>query len=61
MAFDANSYKQEFNRRNYDTIMFQPPKGSKDKLKALAKQEGVSVNELLRRALLTAYGLDLSK
>lgn len=61
MAFDQNAYKQEFSRLNYDSVLFQFRKGNKDKLKALAKQEGLSVNELLKRAILNTYGLDLSK
>lgn len=61
MAFDSNAYKQEFNRQNYERVPFDVPKGKRDEIKALAKQEGLSVNDLLKSALLIAYGLDLSK
>lgn len=61
MAFDSNAYKQEFNRKNYDSVLFQFPKGNKEKLKLCAKEHGVSVNELLKQALLRAYGLDLNQ
>lgn len=61
MAFDSNSYKQEFNKQNYERVPFDVPKGKRDELKALAKQEGVSVNELLKTAIYQVYGLDLSK
>ena len=61
MAFDSNAYKQEFSRLNYERVPFDVPKGKRDAIKALAKREGMSVNELLKSALLKAYGLDLSK
>lgn len=61
MAFDSNAYKQEFNKQNYERVPFDVPKGKRDEIKALAKQEGLSVNDLSKSALLIAYGLDLSK
>ena len=61
MAFDSNAYKAEFAKENYDRYLFSMPKGRKDDLKALAKQEGLSVNDLIKAAILKAYGLDLSK
>lgn len=61
MAFDINAYKQEYNRINYERVPFDVPKGKRDELRALAKREGMSVNELLKTAVLKTYGLDLSK
>lgn len=61
MAFDSNAYKADFNRQNYDRIAITLPKGNKDRLQTLAKQEGVSVNELFKTAIKKAYGVDLSK
>lgn len=61
MAFDSNTYKQEYNKLNYERVPFDVPKGKRDEIKAFAKKEGLSVNDLLKSALLKAYGLDLSK
>lgn len=60
MAFDSNAYKAEFAKVNYDRVEFVVPKGNKDKLKALAKREGVSVGQLIIEAIKYRYGLDLS-
>ncbi len=61
MAFDSNAYKAEFAKENYDRTLITMPKGRKDDLKALAKREGMSMNELVLSAIKKAYGLDLSK
>lgn len=59
MAFDKASYDKEFIKQAYDKVAFYVPKGKRDELKALAKQEGVSVNDLLKTALFKAYGIKL--
>lgn len=59
MAFDNNTYKNEFNRENYDRIIITIPKGMKDDVKTLATREGLSVNNLFKQAIYKAYGLDL--
>ena len=61
MAFDSNAYRVEFAKQNYDRIVFDVPKGRKDDLKALAKQEGLSMSDLFKTAIRKTYGLDLSK
>lgn len=59
MAFDNNTYKNEFNRENYDRIIITIPKGMKDDVKTLATREGLSVNNLFKQAIYKTYGLDL--
>ena len=61
MAFDENKYKDEFNRVNYDRIIFTVPKGRKADIKACANENGLSTTELVIRALEHTYNLDLSK
>lgn len=61
MAFDKASYDKDFHKAAYDYITLTVAKGRRDDLKALAKQEGMTVNELLRQAVNRLYGLDLSK
>lgn len=47
----STAYKNRFNEEHYDRINFSLPKGFKDKVKACAVQNGVSVNEYLFRLL----------
>ncbi len=61
MGFDKQAYDNAFAKENYDRMLITMPKGRKDDLKALAKQEGMSVNVLVITAIRKAYGLDLSK
>lgn len=61
MAFDKVKYDNEYAKEHYDRVVFYVPKGNRDKLKVLAKQEGMSANDLLKMAVFKAYGLDLSK
>ncbi len=61
MGFDSNAYKAEFRKQNYDQVGILIPKGRKDDLKALAKQEGLSISQVVVEAIRSRYGLDLSK
>ncbi len=61
MGFDSNAYKTEFRKQNYDQVGILIPKGRKDDLKALAKQEGLSISQVVVEAIRSRYGLDLSK
>ena len=61
MAFDKQAYDHDYVRQNYDRIEFTVPKGKKAELKALAKQEGLTVPQLLAEAVKSRYGLNLSK
>lgn len=61
MAFDKVAYDSEYIKEHYEKVSFTMPKGKRDELKALAKREGLSVNELLVKAVYATYGLNLSK
>lgn len=49
--FNQNKYVIEYKKNKYDSISTLAPKGTKDKLKDLAKAEGISVNELVNRII----------
>lgn len=51
MAFDQIKYNNDYNRANYDKITIMVPKGEKDNWKALAEENGISMTELIRRAV----------
>ena len=59
VAFDKTAYDNEYVKQHYDKVSFTVPKGKRDALKALAKQEGLSVNDLLKMAVFKAYGVKL--
>lgn len=61
MAFDANKYKNQYEKDNYDRILILVPKGKKADIKERAEKLGISVSELIVRALEKMYLLDLSK
>lgn len=57
--FNQNQYIQDFVKEKYDRVVLQIPKGSKDTLKALAKQNKCSVNALIINALEKQHGIIL--
>ena len=61
MAFDENEYKARYQRENYDRVVILIPKGKKADIKERAEDLGISVSELIVRALEKMYLLDLSK
>ena len=61
MAFDENEYKARYQRENYDRVVILIPKGKKADIKERAEKLGISVSELIVRALEKMYLLDLSK
>lgn len=61
MAFDKNRYDADYKRANYDHIQIMVPKGCRDDIKAEASRRGMSVSQLIIRALEAQYGLDLIK
>ena len=61
MAFDSNKYKADFRRDNYDAVTFLIPKGKKKVLKDYAQNNGLSVSQVVVRALEEFCKLDLSK
>lgn len=61
MAFDKNMYNNEYKKMNYTRTKIMFPKGKKALLKQRADELGISVNQLIIRALEKTYLLDLSK
>ena len=61
MAFDQNKYITEFKRDNYDQMAFLVPKGKRKVIKDYAQKQGLSVSQLVVRALEEQYKLDLGK
>ena len=51
MAFDRVKYANEFNKENYDKVTIMIPKGEKEHWKTLAKARGLSMTEMVRRAV----------
>lgn len=44
-------YREDYNRDKYDRIMLRVFKGEKEKIKALADSQGISLNSLIYEAL----------
>lgn len=59
MAFDKNKYNQDFNKKNYDRLVMDIPKGKKQELKEFAATQDLSVSELIRRALWNTYKIQI--
>lgn len=59
MAFDQNKYNQDFNKKNYDRLVMDIPKGKKQELKEFAATQDLSVSELIRRALWNTYKIQI--
>ena len=51
MAFDQIKYSNAYNKENYDKVQIMVPKGEKESWKALAKKQGISMSEMIRRAV----------
>ncbi len=61
MAFDKVKYDAEYAKANYDVIRATIPKGRGADVRKLASSRGISVSQLIVRALEECYKLDLSK
>ena len=59
--FDETKYKADFARENYDRVVFTVPKGKRADIKRCASLKGISITQLIVRALEQSYNLDLSK
>lgn len=59
MDFDQNKYNQDFNKKNYDRLVMDIPKGKKQELKDFAATQDLSVSELIRRALWNTYKIQI--
>lgn len=60
MAFDQNKYKHKFEKEHYDVFNLTLRKGHDIILKEYAKSKGISVSQLIIRALEKTYLLDLT-
>lgn len=61
MAFNKQEYDNNYIRNNYDVIRATVPKGRGSDIKKLAAQNGISVSQLIVRALEQVYHIDLNK
>ena len=46
-----NAYDTKYVAEHHDIITFKLPKGSKDKLKASAEAQGITLTDLLRKSV----------
>lgn len=60
MQNSASDAKQRYNAKSYDSILTTFPKGTREKLKALAAAEGISVNRYILEAVEARSGLKLT-
>lgn len=58
--FKQSQYITDFQKENYDEFKVRMPKGSKEKVKALAKENHLSVNALITQSIEKTYKIDLS-
>ena len=57
--FKQSTYITDFQKENYDEFKVRMPKGSKEIIKALAKERNISVNILICDALEQHYKIIL--
>lgn len=50
----------DYARRHYDSILLTMPKGAKDQIRALADEQGISVNRYIVEAVESRSGLKLT-
>ena len=58
--FKQSQYITDFQKENYDEFKVRMPKGSKEIIKALAKENHLSVNALITQSIEKTYNIDLS-
>lgn len=58
--FKQSTYITDFQKENYDEFKVRMPKGSKEKVKALAKENHLSVNALITQSIEKTYKINLS-
>lgn len=59
MAFDQSTYKNEWNRQHKDVLAIRIPKGNKEKLNNIAKQQGMTVVGMIADSLKRCYSIDI--
>lgn len=60
MAFDANQYKNQFNKDTYANFKIRVPKSKKQVIDELAQLTGKSINRLFVEAVEKMYHVDLT-
>lgn len=58
--FDANQYKNQYNKDNYYSVKLRIPKEKKELIEALAKSTDKSINRLFIEAVEKQYHIDLT-
>lgn len=58
--FKQSQYITDFQKENYDEFKVRMPKGSKEIIKTLAKENHLSVNALITQSIEKTYKIDLS-
>lgn len=61
MSFDQKKYINEYNLANYDKVTFRIPKGKREILKRLAKEQGISISQLIVTSIEYTHHVDLSR
>ena len=51
MAFNQRAYMNQYNKEMYDTVSVRVQKGTKQEWKEYAESRGLSLVELIRRAV----------
>ncbi len=59
MSFDQQAYNKEYNKQKYFRVGVYVPKDKADDLRKCAKDNDMSINQLILTALLHTYDLDL--
>ncbi len=49
VGYTSTEVKARYNAKAYDTVKISIPKGDKDRWKALAEQEGLSLTAFIRK------------
>ncbi len=49
--FNPTKYKNDFSKEKYDRVIITVPKGERERIKALAEAQNLSVNALYAKAL----------
>ena len=60
MAFDANQYKNQFNKETYANFKIRVPKSKKQVIDDLAQSTGKSINRLFIEAVEKMHHVDLT-
>lgn len=60
-GFDQQQYIKEYNKQRYDIVVVAVRKGKKQIIKDFAAKQGLSMTELIARAVESTWGIDMSK